>query len=328
MSSNLAANTLVTQDFVFRTADRMRIEGCTNAITREGLSLSLQCEHEALLDHYMSLLLKRLRQESPGHHIEVYFPSNTDSLLGRFNEALARQSVNQATQAPTDASRPQIWIVHDAQALPEAEIQLLARLIQNFPGANIRAILLMSGANASNNLSAFGRKILRWDIEAPNAEQAQAAMDTARADGYLLSVQQLLNRIHRKGLQEPSAAPLDAASFANPAPVQPEASGRHHQVKQHVIAFHEKGQQALKQSTRVFGKWRRNHTFVALSIAAALALSTLAMLWLQPEAFGIQVGAKAPAPKPLPIEGPASGNSPAQAPPPAPVAPTAQNNLR
>jgi hypothetical protein len=32
-------------DFVFRAADRMRIDGCTNAIAREGLSLSLQCEH-------------------------------------------------------------------------------------------------------------------------------------------------------------------------------------------------------------------------------------------------------------------------------------------
>jgi hypothetical protein len=201
-------------------------------------------------------------------------------------------------------------------------------LIQNFPGANIRAILLMNGANASNNLSAFGRKILRWDIEAPNTEQAQAAMDTARADGYLLSVQQLLNRIHRKSLNEPSAAPLDAASFANPEPLQPEPSERHQLVKKQVMAFHEKGQHALKLSTRVFGKWRRNHTILALSIAAALALSTLAMLWLQPEAFGIQVGAKAPAPKPLPIEWPEAGNAPAKAPSPAPVAPTAQDNQR
>lgn len=276
-------------DFVFRSADRMRIDGCTNAIAREGLSLSLQCEHEALLDHYLSLLLKRLRQEAPEHSIEVYFPTNTDSLLGRFNEALARQSVEQATRAPTGASRAQIWIVHDAQALPETEIQLLARLIQNFPGANIRAILLMTGPNANqNNLAAFGRKILRWDIEAPNAEQAQAALDIARTEGRLQPVQQLLRRINRQAWNdEPIPGPEDAASFADDAPP---AAAPHQQVKQHVLAFHKKGQEALTKSTQLLGKWRKSHTRLVLWVMAALALSTLSMLWLQPEAFGIRTG--------------------------------------
>jgi hypothetical protein len=331
MNATLAAN--APTDFVFRAADRMRIEGCTNAIAREGLSLSLQCEHEALLDHYLGLLLKRLRQESPEHSIEVYFPSNTDSLLGRFNEALARQSVDQATRAPTDASRAQIWIVHDAQAMPEAEIQLLARLIQNFPGANIRAILLMSGANASNNLSAFGRKILRWEIEAPNAEQAQATLDTARTEGHLLPVQQLLKRIQRQSQHDdPAPPPLDAASFANPTPPEANASARTQQVKQRVLAFHEKGQQAITQSTQLLGKWRKNHTLLALGIGAALALSTLSMLWLQPEAFGLRMGQ--PAPMALPIEWPEPTNSPATADTPPPVermvpeAPAAPNKPR
>lgn len=312
-------------DFVFRSADRMRIEGCTNAIAREGLSLSLQCEHEALLDHYVGLLLKRLRQEAPEHSIEVYFPTNTDALLARFNEALARQSVQQATSTPASSGSAQIWIVHDAQAMPEAEIQLLARLIQNFPGANIRAILLMTGPSASqNNLATFGRKILRWEIEAPNAEQAQAALDIARTEGRLQPVQQLLKRINRQAWAEDAPHPdtQDAADYADQAPT-PAPTQRASQVKQQVQAFHEKGQEALAKSTQFLGKWDKNHTRLLLWVMAALTLSTATMLWLQPEAFGIgtATSTKAPVPMPLPIEWPEPNAGSTTAQPEAPAAP-------
>ena len=320
-----ASLTPTAGDFVFRSADRMRIEGCTNAIAREGLSLCLQCEHEALLDHYVGLLLKRLRQDAPEHSIEVYFPTNTDSLLARFNEALARQSVQQATSTPTGNNRAQIWIVHDAQAMPEAEIQLMARLIQNFPGANIRAILLMTGPSASHNhIAAFGRKILRWEIEAPNAEQAQAALAIARIEGRLQPVQQLLKRINRQAWAEDAPHPdtQDAADFADEAPT-PVPPLRASQVKQQVQIFHEKGQEALAKSTQFLSKWDKSHTRLLLWVMAALTLSTATMLWLQPEAFGIGQANKSPStvPMPLPIEWPEpnAGSTPAQ--PEAPAVP-------
>jgi hypothetical protein len=332
MNANLGAT---PTDFVFRAADRMRIAGCTNAIAREGMSLSLQCQHEALLDHYLGILLNSLRQESPENTIEVYFPSNTDSLLNRFNEALSSQTVDQAIRAPSDTRRAQIWIVQDAQDLPEAEIQLLARLIQNFPGANIRAILLTIGTNASHNLSAFGRKILRWEIEAPTAEQAQAALDLARTEGYLVPVTQLLKRIQHPSQNKDSGInPLDAASFADPSPGEPNANARTQQVKQQVQAFHDKGQQAITQSTQMVGKWRKNNTLLGMAIGAALGLSTLSMLWIQPEAFGIHVGAKIKAHMPLPIEWPEPKNATATSNTPASVesvplaAPTEPNQPR
>lgn len=335
MNTPITANAPHADDFVFRAADRMRIDGCTNAIAREGLSLSLQCEHEALLDHYSNLLLKRLRQQAPEHHIEAYFPTNTDALLARFNEALARQSVQQATRTPTGADPAQIWVVHDAQALPEAEIQLLARLIQNFPGANIRAILLMKGpADSHNNLSAFGRKILRWEIEAPNAEQAQATLDLARTEGRLQPVQQLLRRIKRQAWAEdaPNPEPEDAAHFAQEEPPTPAQKPTARQVKQQVQAFHDKGQEAIAKSTQLLRKWDKSHTRLALWVAAALALSTVTMLWLQPEAFGIGK-AKATLPAPMPIEWPEPSKGTAPAPvaapalTPAPVAPVAPDKL-
>ena len=315
MNIPIAPNSQALADFVFRSADRMRIEGCANAIAREGLSLSLQCEHEALLDHYLSLLLQRLRQEAPEHSIEVYFPTNTDSLLGRFNDALARQSVEEATRSPSQAIRAQIWIVHDAQAMPEAEIQLLARLIQNFPGANIRAILLMTGSNATqNNLAAFGRKILRWEIETPNHEQAQAALDIARTEGRLLPVQQLLKRINRQAWADDPTENLDntVAAVLQDTLEPPESPNT--SAKERLNAFHAKGRNVITQSTQRLTTWRKANTRIFLWTILALTISTAIMLWLQPEAFGIgQPKPAASVTMPLPIEWPEpdkKGNTP------------------
>jgi hypothetical protein len=279
--------------FVFRAADRMRIDGCANAVAHEGLSLALYCPFEALLDHYVNLLLGRLRQQAPEHRVEVYFPANTDSLLGRFNEVLASQSLHQAVKPSSTENAAQIWLVHDAHSLPDAEIQLLARLIQNFPGANIRAILLMSGTAKVDKspLSAFGRKILRWDIEAPSEEQAQAALEQARQEGNFNAVQQLVQRIQRQQrpvIDEPLVTPtLPAATVSAP----PEKTGKS-ALQQKIQDFHKRGTSALnswkalpRQNTR---HWMVHNGKLVVGITSALVVSTLIMLWIQPEAFGIK----------------------------------------
>jgi hypothetical protein len=239
-----------------------------------------------------------VRQQAPEHRIEVYFPANTDSLLGRFNEVLASQSLNQAVKANATVNQAQIWIVHDAQTLPESEIQLLARLIQNFPGANIRAILLMSGQPHAQKspLSAFGRKILRWDIEAPTEEQAQAALEQARSDGNLNAVQPLIQRIQRQ--QRPQLdSPLDAPELlASPAPeTRTEATKvSDSKLQQQLNTFQKHGVLTLKSwmgsgaSMKGAGAWLRQNNKLALGVSFALVMSTLMMLWIQPEAFGLK----------------------------------------
>lgn len=299
MNIQIHPETTALNSCVFRAADRMRIDGCANAVAHEGLSLALYCPFEALLDHYMNLLLVRVRQQAPEHRIEVYFPANTDSLLSRFNEVLASQSLNQAVKPTTTVNQAQIWIVHDAHTLPESEIQLLARLIQNFPGANIRAILLMSGnPNAQKSpLSAFGRKILRWDIEAPTEEQAQASLDQARQDGNVNAVQALIQRIQRQQRPPPVDAPHLPPELPENTPTASAAQPSHapnSNLHQQVNAFQRHGAAAL-QSWRPSGAgiknaavWLRHNNKLALGVAFALVMSTMTMLWIQPEAFGLK----------------------------------------
>lgn len=277
----------------FRTADRMRVEGCVSALAHEGLSLALSCMHEALLDHYLQILLQRLRETAPDLGIEVYFPTNTEALIARFNEALASQSLREATRSNQEACPPQIWLVHDAQQLPEQELQLLARLIQNFPGANIRAVLLMVGPPPTQEaLSAFGRKLLRWDIEGPTDEQIETALEVARHHGQADAVTLLLRRMgkRRSTLQEVPPAPVVVASQAVAEPTQPSARRAWKLPRWQMPPWR------MPQGLPLTNAWPPKLSLDALrqrgpllgAAAGALALSVLLMMWIQPASFGLK----------------------------------------
>lgn len=309
-------------DLFFRTADRMRLEGCVNAVAHEGLSLALSCTQEALLDHYVQQLLLQLRQAAPEHRVEVYFPANTESLIARFNDALASQSLREATRNGKTLHSRQIWLVHDAQTLPDHELQLLARLIQNFPGAHISAVLLMIGqAPEQQTLSAFGRKLLRWDIELPTEEQRQATLELARVHGQAEAMTLLLRRMGKPrgaaptwteeapmhadpASDRPSGPRQTASADALPGSEAAQAAQRRLGLRQGLQALQrtlaslpqrhaasagvQGGSMAvLGQMRASVARWRQRGPLVAAGVGA-LALSVLLMMWIQPGAFGLK----------------------------------------
>ena len=307
-------------DLFFRAADRMRVEGCVNAVANEGMSLALSCVHEALLDHYVQQLLARLRSHAPEHDIEVYFPANTESLISRFNEVLSSQSVREATRQTLEKPRAQIWLVHDAQTLPEHELQLLARLIQNFPGANIRAILMMVGqAPTQQGLSAFGRKLLRWDIEVPTDEQAQATLELARLQGQDQAMTLLLRRMGKRRqpswldedtdgapapgasapattTQRPSVAQTESEVTTPPpaswrqklARLSPQALWQRVQAQAAQPLTPSPSEAAAQPSLAERLAQLRQRSPLLIAGGGALALSVLLMMWMQPAAFGLK----------------------------------------
>jgi hypothetical protein len=268
------------QDFYFRAADRMRIEGCVNAIAHEGLNLVLSSNHEALLDHYVALLLNRLREYAPQHRLEIYFPANTESLIARFNEALGDQSVRQAVTLEEAASSARIWIVHDAQKLPDHEMQLLARLIQNFPGANIRAILIMNGPGDRPSLSALGRKVLKWDMEAPSPEQAEIALEQARQDGHFTAVSQLLRRMGKLPLQAQDPAALAPATIAHEESSPKAAPSPGPSLHALILRLPKFLSRLAPLFSRLCGQLHTRSRVIAVG-ALALVLSVLAVFWMQ-----------------------------------------------
>ena len=204
------------QPLFFRVADRMRLEGYVSALVQDNMSLSLVSGHDAILDHYGKLLVARLREAAPHIGLEVCFPASAEALITRFNEVLQDYSIEDAMGAKFHNAPPKIWIVHDAGALPDNEIQLLARLVQHFPGANIRVVMLFNASSQKQKLlAAFGRRILNWEIEPPTSEQSEILMEQARAQGREGVVGALLRKItpqereapHRMSMPEMVAEP-------------------------------------------------------------------------------------------------------------------------
>jgi hypothetical protein len=198
------------QPLLFRVADRMRLEGYVSALVQDNMSLSLVSGFDAILDHYGKLLVARLREAAPHIGLEVCFPASADALITRFNEVLQDYSIEDAMGAKFHNAPPKIWIVHDAGALPDNEIQLLARLVQHFPGANIRVVMLFNASSQKQKLlAAFGRRILSWEIEPPTAEQSELLMEQARAQGREGVVGALLRQIgpQKKPALHPMAMP-------------------------------------------------------------------------------------------------------------------------
>ena len=198
------------QPLLFRVADRMRLEGYVSALVQDNMSLSLVSGFDAILDHYGKLLVARLREAAPHIGLEVCFPASAEALITRFNEVLQDYSIEDAMGAKFHNAPPKIWIVHDAGALPDNEIQLLARLVQHFPGANIRVVMLFNASSQKQKLlAAFGRRILSWEIEPPTAEQSELLMEQARAQGREGVVGALLRQIgpQKKPALHPMAMP-------------------------------------------------------------------------------------------------------------------------
>lgn len=198
----------------FRSADRLRLEGCVAGVLRDGRSLALSSTRDAALDHYSRLLIARLRESAPQSPPELYFPADTTAMINRFNDVVAAMSVQQAMQAGPQAEPARIWVVHDAGALANHEVQLLARLVQNFPGAHIRVVFLLGPSTPSRTLfDTMDRRFLRWDIEAPTPEQAQAMLAQGREDGCEGAVRSLLQKLE---------APLPGSvAAADPAGIDP-----------------------------------------------------------------------------------------------------------
>jgi hypothetical protein len=226
-----------------------------------------------------------LRESSPTSQLEVYFPADTAAMLARFNEVLATQSVEQAMKLSGQESAVRIMIVHDAGSLADHEVQLLARLVQNFPGANIRIVLLLGTSARSRKIfESFDRRMLRWDIEAPTPDQAEAMLAQGREDGCEGAVRALLQKMQAPEPGEPIQA--------DPAGIDPlgfDAGVTRAPAGTEVFTF-SGGADAKKKAKPAQDKVRTKRGradyvrwLMAISFLAALSVGTTA--WLHPDVF-------------------------------------------
>ncbi len=220
----LSGYTAVPPCLLFRQADGMRLDGCITLMLQEGQSLALSSLAEAALDHYADLLLHRLRR-AVSCPVEVYFPASTAALVQRFEELVARMTLQQAMAMVPGAAPERIWLVHEAGALAPSELQLLMRLVGNFPGAGVRVVLLFGATVAGRKgFESPGRRFARWDIQPPSAEEAATMLAQARVAGGESVVSALLGLLGQPvGSALPAMASAAPSALSSASPASPQA---------------------------------------------------------------------------------------------------------
>lgn len=205
-----------------RTSDQMRIEGLIHGLRQEGMNVLLTSERSAMVDHYGRLLVRRLRAQAD-LVVEVIFPTTIEMLLGRFNQWLSEIPLAEAQQAPEAGGKTRVFVVHDAEAVAETELQVMARLAVDFPGLNVRVVLLMGDeGDVARRRNLLGRRVLQWTIETPEQKELEHLLNRAVDDVQREAISRWLERL---GLKEHEATPeLDVwvrPSWAVPPSSQP-----------------------------------------------------------------------------------------------------------
>lgn len=185
-------------EFFFRVADRLQMDSCLTAVSKEGKSLVLVSPSGELLDHFGAAFIRRLKQNLVNTPVEVFMPPDSEVMLERFNKLLSSLSLDVATQTRKDMPPESVWVVHDANALGSYEIELLTRLVHQFPGAGISTVLMFtSDDNPETSICNQGKQFVSWVLEMPTPEQKLSTIQQARKNGNEEAAVQFFNRLSK-----------------------------------------------------------------------------------------------------------------------------------
>lgn len=264
-----------------RTSDRMRIEGLVHGLREEGMSVLLTSERPALVDHYGRLLVRRLRAH-PDLAVEVIFPTTTDMLLARFNQWLSEIPMSEAQAAPVPGGKTRVFVVHDAEAVAETELQVMARLAVDFPGLCVRVVLLMGDENdVARRRNLLGRRVLQWTIETPETKELEHLLNQAADGAQREAVTRWLERL---GLKDAETAPPELDVWVRPSWAVPPPTDA-------VIDKYEPPQEseiepppapAPDAQQRLLR--RKRWGFVVLSVAVLMLCAVLVVAWYRADA--------------------------------------------
>lgn len=116
-----------------------------NALVQDDLNLAVRCTTGAQAQLAGDWLQSMLAHRLPHLSVKVCATHEGHRLIEAFNAALTPQTLTQAHQAHASAAS-QLWLVREDCFERPADLTLMARLLQNFPGTPIRVIFLLAAA--------------------------------------------------------------------------------------------------------------------------------------------------------------------------------------
>ncbi len=204
-----------SSEFFFRVTDRLQMESCLTALVQDSKSVVISSESNELIDHFGTAFVRRLRQKLNTTQIEVFLPRDTEAMLERFNQLLNTLSLDVATKSRIGRAPEKVWVVHDANAMGAHELQLLTRLIQQFPGAGVSVVLMFqTQPNSREDFANQHKQFVSWVLELPTPEQKLSAVQQARKNGQEEQALEFFNRLTKAAVKKTPATPSAKAASA------------------------------------------------------------------------------------------------------------------
>ena len=194
--------------------DRLQMESCAMAVVKDGKSVVISSKTTELIDHFGAAFIRRLKRALPDTPIEVFMPPDTEAMLDRFNKLLTTIKLDEATKPRGGQLPEKIWVVHDANALATHELDLFTRLILQFPGAGIGAVLMFASESAhADKLATQNKQFVSWAFEFPTPEQKLSAIQQARKNGNEEMAVEFFNKLAKASTKK--TTPLLNAAVAS-----------------------------------------------------------------------------------------------------------------
>lgn len=153
-----------------------------NALRQNDLNLAIRCNNGAQIEQVADWLLPMLAHRCPQMKTHVCGAHEGHRLIEAFNAALSPQSLDQAHQVQAaTAAQPQLWLVREDSFERPADLALVARLLQSFPGTPVRVIFLLGAATGlpTNHGDSRLHTINLDDRKAPNTSDPAHANPVA-----------------------------------------------------------------------------------------------------------------------------------------------------
>jgi hypothetical protein len=243
-------------EIFFRVTDRLQMESCLTALAQDSRSVVIFSPSSELLDYYGAAFVRRVKQKLANTQVEIFMPRDTEAMLDRFNKLLNMLSLDVATASRMGQAPEKVWVVYDANALGAHELQLLTRLVQQFPGAGISIVLMFASQTTQNeDVTRPNKQFVTWGLDLPTPEQKLSAIQEARKNGKEEEAVQFFNRLTK-------AAAKNVPAFST---VEAVATPRRVESKE-----------SQKKSNVKIWPW-------ALGVGSLLAFSLGTALWLNPD---------------------------------------------
>lgn len=202
-------------EIFFRGSDISRFQRVFDAVVDDAQHLLVTSHYDGVIDHYGKMMLNRLKMRS-GMAVETYMPASTEALVTRFNELVNSMSMEEARGEEPLQTPGRIIVVNDPRAIDGDGWALLARMVTDFPGLNMRLVFLLDRipSHIEKALDRFGSRLLRWEVEPPTSEEQLVLRKEGMAEGLEFQVERVLSRINQTVSQqlEPTLSADDRSS--------------------------------------------------------------------------------------------------------------------